>query len=66
MSKNKRSEVLKKCKQMDGTTRRKAIEAFSKGQCLRPELWYRRELTSRIFLVRYHLIMYTNEIIYSG
>ena len=51
---------------MDGTTRRKAIEAFSKGQCLRPELWYRRELTSRIFLVRYHLIMYTNEIIYSG
>lgn len=49
-SRNKRSDVLNKYQAMDGTKRRQAIEAFGK-QPKRTELWYRKDLTCRIFVV---------------
>ena len=56
-SRNKRSEVLHKYKRMDGAIRRQAIEAFGKQvQPVRTELWYRKDLTCRIFVVLYHLV----------
>ncbi|PFX11723.1 hypothetical protein AWC38_SpisGene24447 [Stylophora pistillata] len=51
-SKNKQSEVVKKFKRMDGAQRRQAIEAFGK-QDRRNELWYRKDVTCRIFVVAY-------------
>jgi len=51
-SRNKRSDVLQKYKTMDGATRRQAMEAFGK-QSRRAELWYRKDLTCRIFLIAY-------------
>lgn len=54
-SRNKRSDVLQKCKRMDGATRKQAIEAFGMNQShSRAELWYRKDLTCRIFLVSFH------------
>ena len=54
-SRNKRSDVLQKCKRMDGATRKQAIEAFGKSQShSRTELWYKKDLTCRIFLVICH------------
>lgn len=53
-SRNKRSDVLQKYKTMDGATRRQAIEAFGK-QPPRAELWYRKDLTCRIFRTAYEL-----------
>ena len=54
-SRNKRSDVLKKYQAMDGTKRRQAIEAFGKlpteKQQKRTQLWYRKDLTCRVFVV---------------
>lgn len=52
-SRNKRSDVLKKYQGMDGTKRRQAIEAFGAHRNDRNELWYRKDLTCRIFVVFY-------------
>lgn len=52
-SRNKRSDVLRKYKTMDGATRRQAMEAFGK-QSRRAEIWYKKDLTCRIFLVPCH------------
>ena len=49
-SKNKRSDVVQKFKRMDGSQRKKAIEAFGK-QDNRIDLWYRKDVTCRIFVV---------------
>ena len=49
-SRNMLSDVLKKYQAMDGTKRRLAIEAFG-TQSQRTELWYRKDLTCRIFVV---------------
>lgn len=50
-SRNKRSDVLKRYQGMDGTKRRQAIEAFGAHRSDRTELWYRKDLTCRIFVV---------------
>ena len=50
-SRNKRSDVLKRYQAMDGTKRRQAIEAFGKQPRHRTELWYKKDLTCRIFVV---------------
>ena len=50
-SRNKRSDVIHKYKAMDGATRRQVIEAFGKQSAGRAELWYRKDLTCRIFQV---------------
>lgn len=53
-SRNKRSDVLKRYQRMDGAQRRQAIEAFGKQpRQERTELWYRKDLTCRIFVVCY-------------
>ncbi|PFX26812.1 uncharacterized protein LOC111328475 [Stylophora pistillata] len=51
-SKNKRSDVISKYEVMDGAHRKKAIEAFGK-KVQRTELWYRKDLTCRIFVVAF-------------
>ena len=50
-SRNKRSDVLKKYQGMDGAKRRQAIEALGAHRVDRTELWYRKDLTCRIFVV---------------
>lgn len=50
-SRNKRSDVLKKYQAMDGTKRKQAIEAFGSNRNDRTELWFRKDLTCRIFVV---------------
>lgn len=50
-SRNKRSDVLKKYEGMDGTKRKHAIEAFGSNRTDRTELWFRKDLTCRIFVV---------------
>ncbi len=51
-SRNKRSDVLKRYQGMDGTKRRQAIEAFGKHSHRRTgELWFKKDLTCRIFVV---------------
>lgn len=52
-SRNKRSDVLKKYQAINGTKRRQAIEAFGENRTGRNELWYRKDLTCRIFVVLY-------------
>lgn len=49
-SRNKRSDVVKKFKRMDGAPRKQAIEAFGKSDN-RSDLWYRKDVTCRIFVV---------------
>lgn len=49
-SRNKRSDVVKKFKRIDGAPRRQAIEAFGKPDN-RSDLWYRKDVTCRIFVV---------------
>ena len=55
-SRNKRSDVLQKYKTMDGFARRRAIEALGHTgkQSNRAELWFKKDLTCRIFLVLCH------------
>lgn len=50
-SRNKQSDVLKKYEGMDGAKRRQAIEAFGACRGDRTELWCRKDLTCRIFVV---------------
>lgn len=52
-SRNKRSEVLRKYKAMDGATRRQAMEVLGRhsSSTSRAELWNKKDLTCRIFLV---------------
>ena len=49
-SKNKQSEAVVKFKRMDGSALKNAIEAFGK-QDDRNDLWYRKDVTCRIFVV---------------
>lgn len=64
-SRNKRSDVLKKYQAMDGTKRRQAIEAFGKlpieKEKKRTELWYRKDLTCRIFVIAYDIARCTRD-----
>lgn len=55
-SRNKRSDVLQKCKKMDGAIRRHAMEVFGK-QPDRALNWYRKDLTCRIFMVRHYIFI---------
>jgi len=57
-SRNKRSDVLKKYQGMDGAKRRQAIEAFGADRADRTELWYRKDLTCRIFVVFSYLSIF--------
>ncbi|KAL9965718.1 hypothetical protein ACROYT_G029560 [Oculina patagonica] len=60
-SRNKRSDVLKRYQGMDGTKRRQAIEAFGEHRADRTELWYRKDLTCRIFVTAYDIASYTKD-----
>ena len=54
-SRNKRSDVLQKYKTMDGSARRQAIEVLGHGKkSSRAEVWFKKDLTCRIFLVLCH------------
>lgn len=56
-SRNKRSEVLHKYKAIDGATRRQAMETFRKQTSIasRADLWNRKDLTCRIFVIAYRI-----------
>ena len=62
-SKNRRSNVLHLYGVMNGATRKGAMEVFGKLS-VRAQIWYRKDLTCRIFLVLFLLIVF--QLLYYG
>lgn len=62
-SKNRRSNVLHQYRVVNGATRKGAMEVLGKTSN-RAQIWYRKDLTCRIFLVLFLLIVF--QLVYYG